>query len=74
MTSAGNGGARRIEPDGEIVTENEIDNETPSNKRRNWNGQAQFALLKRRVTGELAEMEEEDINRECMNLPASHSG
>jgi hypothetical protein len=47
MTSAGNGGAGRVEQeDGETVTENESEDETPSKKRREWNGNAQFTLLK----------------------------
>ncbi len=44
------------------------EDETPSKKRRQWNGRAQFTLLKRWVTGERAEMEEVDINREMYEL------
>jgi hypothetical protein len=72
MTSAqaGNGVAGRVEPDGETVTENVSEDETPSKRLHKWNGHAQFMLLKRWATSERAEMEEEDINRVCMHLPA----
>ncbi len=46
-TSAGNSGAGRVELDGKVVTENESGDETPSKKRRKWNGRAEFTLLKR---------------------------
>ncbi len=50
MTSADNGGAGHVEPDGETVTEKESENETPSKKGSKWilwNGSTQFTLLKR---------------------------
>jgi hypothetical protein len=68
MTSAGDGGAGRVEQDGKTVTKNESEDESPSKKRRKRNGLAQFTLLKRWVTGERAEMEEGDINREMYEL------
>jgi hypothetical protein len=45
-----------------------VEDETPSKKRRLRNGSAQFTLLKRWVTGEQANIEEEDINREMYEL------
>jgi hypothetical protein len=68
MTSADNGGAGRVEPDGETVTENESEDEIPVKRQRKRNGRAQYTLLKRWVTGELAEKEEKDIKREMYEL------
>jgi hypothetical protein len=68
MTSAGLGGAGRVKPDGETVTEKETEDVTPSKKRLKWNGRAWITLLKRWVTGKRAEMEEEDMNREMYEL------
>ncbi len=65
MTSAGNGGAGRVELDCETVTENECEDEMSSKKMSKWNGCSQFTLLQRWVTGERTEM---DINRAMYEL------
>ncbi len=68
MTSAVNGEAGRVEPDGKTVTENESEDETPSKKRRKCIGSAQITLLTRWVPDKRAEMEEVDINSEMYEL------
>jgi hypothetical protein len=67
---ARNDGAGQVEPDGsEHESESEVTDEFPSDKRRRkWNGRVEYTLIKTWVTGERAEMEDEDIQREMFEL------
>ncbi len=41
-------------------------------KKRKWNGRIEFMLIKRWVTGEKADMDSEDIEREFFSLAPLH--
>jgi hypothetical protein len=63
----GNGRAGHSESDGQMDSENDSD-EDQQDKKRKWNGMKVFTLMKRWVTGEKAEMESENIERELFEL------
>lgn len=48
--------------------EEESDDEPVRKARRKWNGKAEDSLIKLWVTGERAEMEQEDIDRELFEV------
>ena len=58
-------GAELVESDDEEI---ETDQPPDDNPRRKWNGKADFELIKRCVTGERAEMEPDDIEREMFKI------
>ncbi len=65
----GNGGACRVDPDGQMEPEDDDSYDLQVAKpKRKWNGRMQWTLMKRWVTGEKAEMEQEDIDRELFEL------
>ena len=67
----GNGGAVRVQSNGEGDTDSEDSEEEQGGKvKRTWNGRAEYTKMKRWVTGERlgAEMESEDIDRELFEL------
>ena len=65
----GNGGAGRVEPDGESDSDSEDSDDHPiATPRRTWNDKAEYTMVKRWVTGERAEMEPEDIDRELLEF------
>ena len=65
----GNGGAGRVDPDGQMNSESDDSDEPQSAmSKRKWNGREAWTMMKRWVTGEKAEMEPEDIERELFKL------
>ena len=67
--STGNGGAGRVDPDGQTESDdNDSDAQQVAKPRRKWNGRMEWTLMKRWVTGEKAEMDQEDIEREWFEL------
>jgi hypothetical protein len=49
-------------------SDNDSDEPTAAKPERKWNGRMTWTLMKRWVTGEQAEMEQEDIDRGYSNL------
>ncbi len=67
--SIGNDWAGRVDPDGQMESDdNDSDAQQVAKPRRKWNGKMEWTLMKRLVTGEKAEMEQEDIDRELFEL------
>jgi hypothetical protein len=65
----GNGGAGRVDPDGEMNSDLEDSDEQQSAmSKRIWNGRESWTMIKRWVTGEQAEMDQDDIDREFFEL------
>jgi hypothetical protein len=65
----GNGGAGHSESDAQMDSENDSDeDQQDGDKKRKWNGRREFTLMKRWVTGEKAEMDSEDVERELFEL------
>ena len=65
----GNAGAGRSESDSEKDAPEASDDDLPvDTRKRKWNGRMEFTLIKRWVTGEKAEMDSEDIEREVFEL------
>ena len=58
-------GAELEESDDEEIGTDELPDD---NSRRKWNGKADFELIKRWVTGERAEMEPDDVEREMFEI------
>ncbi len=61
---AGNGGAGRVDPDGQ----DDSDTQQVAKTKRKWNGKIEWTLMKRWVTGEKEEMDQEGIDRELFEL------
>ena len=67
--STGNGGAGRVDPDGQMESDDDdSDAQQVAKPKRKWNGKMEWTLMKRWVTGEKAEMDQEDIDRELFEL------
>jgi hypothetical protein len=68
----GNGGACRVDPDGQMESEDDDSDDLQVAKPK-WkgNGRMEWTLMKRWVTGEKAEMEQEDIDRELFELASA---
>ena len=67
--STGNGGAGRVEPDGQMESDDDdSDAQQVAKPKRKWNGKMEWTLMKRWVTGEKADMDQEDIERELYEL------
>ena len=70
--STGNGGDRgagRVDPDGHMESkDDDSDDLQVAKPKRKWNGKMEWTLMKRWVTGEKAEMEQEDTDRELFKL------
>jgi hypothetical protein len=64
----GNDGAAHAESDAENASDSDEDLEPEKKRQRNWFGRTEFTLIKRWVTGEKAEMDSEDIERELFQL------
>jgi hypothetical protein len=59
----GNGGACRVDPDGQMESKDDDSHDLQVAKpERKWNGRMEWTVMKRWVTGEKAEMEQEDID------------
>ncbi len=62
--STGNGGAGRVDPDGQMESEDDDSDDLQVAKpKRKWNGKMGWTVMKQWVTGQKAEMEQEDIDR-----------
>jgi hypothetical protein len=62
--STGNGGGGRVNPDGQMESEDDDSYDLQVAKpKRKWNGKMEWTLRKQWVTSEKAEMEQEDIDR-----------
>ncbi len=60
----GNGGGCLVNPYGQMESEDDDSYDLLVAKpKRKWNGRMEWTLMKRWVTGEKAEMEQEDIDR-----------
>ena len=65
----GNGGAGRVDPDGHMNSASEDSDEPQSlMSKQKWNGRESWTMIKRLVTGEQAEMDQDDIDRELFEL------
>jgi hypothetical protein len=69
--ATGNGGAGRVDLDGQ--TESKDDDDDPhdlqvAKPKRKWNCKMEWTLMKQWVTGQKAEMEQEDLDRELFEL------
>jgi hypothetical protein len=65
----GNGGAGRVDPDGQMNSDSEDSDEPQSAMtKRKWNGRESWTMIKRWVTGEQAEMDQDDIDRDLFEL------
>ena len=65
----GNGGASHSESDGQMDSENDSDGDLQdSKKKRKYRGSREYTLMKRWVTGDKAEMDPDDIERELFEL------
>jgi hypothetical protein len=65
----GNGGAGRVDPDGQINSDSDdLDEPQSAMSKRKWNGREAWTMMKRWVTGEQAEMDQDDIDRELFEL------
>ncbi len=67
----GNGGAGRVNPDGHTSMESKDDDSNDlqvAKPKQKWNGKMEWTLMKQWVTGQKAEMEQEDIDRELFKL------
>ena len=59
----GNGGACQVHPDGQMESEDDDSDDLQVAKpKQKWSGRMEWTLMKRCVTGEKAEMEQEDID------------
>jgi hypothetical protein len=62
--STGNGGADRVDPDGQMESEDDDSDDLQVAKpKRKWNGK-----MRQWMTGQKAEMEQEGIDRELFEL------
>ncbi len=59
----GSEGASQDDQNGQLDSDDSSDSDLRVTKKRKWNGMAEWNLIKRWVTGEKAEMAEEDIQR-----------
>jgi hypothetical protein len=67
--STGNGGAGQVDLDGQMESEDDDSDDLQVAKPKwKWNGKMEWTLMKRWVTGEKAEVEQEDIDRELFEL------
>ncbi len=67
--STGNGGAGRVNPDGQMESGDDDSYDLQVAKPKwKWNGKMEWTLMKQWVTGQKAEMEQEDIDRELFEL------
>ena len=67
--ATGNGGAGRVDPDGQMNSESDDSDEQQSAmSKRKWNGRESWTMIKRWVTGEQAEMDQDDIDRDLFEL------
>ncbi len=67
--STGNGGAGRVDLDCQMESDDDDSYDLQVAKpKRKWNGKMEWTLMKRWVTGQKAEMEHEDIDRELFEL------
>ena len=65
--ATGNSQAGRVGPDGQMDSEDDnADDCQVAKPKRKWNGRMEWTLMKRWVTGEKAEMDQEDIDRELL--------
>ncbi len=69
----GNGGACRVDPDGQMNSDSEDSDEPQSamtKRNLKWNGRESWTMIKRWVTGEQAqaEMDQDDIDRDLFEL------
>jgi hypothetical protein len=67
----GNGGACRVDLDGQMNSDSEDSNEQQSlMSKQKWNGRESWTMIKRWVTGhgEQAETDQDDIDRELFEL------
>ena len=63
-TCNGHCGACRVDPDGQMESEDDDSDALQVAKpKQKWNGKIEWTLMKRWVTGEKAEMEQEDIHK-----------
>ncbi len=67
--STANGGAGRVDPDGQMESEDDdSDHLQVAKLKGKWNGKMEWTLMKRWVTGEKAEMEQEDVDIDLFEL------
>ncbi len=69
--ATGNGGACRVDPVGQMNSSSDSeDSDEPQSamSKRKWNGRESWKMIKRWVTGEQAEMDQDDIDRELFEL------
>ncbi len=67
--STGNGGACLVDLDGQMESKDDDSYDLQFAKpKRKWNGKMECTLMKRWVTGQKTEMEQEDIDRELFEL------
>ncbi len=67
--STGNGGAGRVDPDGQMESDDDdSDAQQVAKPRRKRNGKMEWTLMKRWVTGEKVEMVQEDNDRKLFEL------
>ena len=65
----GNGGAGRVDPDGQMNSDSEDSDEPQSAmSKRKWNGRESWTMITRWVTGEHAKMDQDDIDRELFEF------
>ncbi len=61
--ATGNGGAGRVDPDGQMNYDLEDSDEPQSAmSKRKWNSRESWTMINRWVTGEQAEMDQDDID------------
>jgi hypothetical protein len=67
--STGNGGAGRVDPDGQMESKDDASDDLQVAKPKlKWNGKMEWTPMKRWATGQKAEMEQEDIDRELFEF------
>ncbi len=67
--ATGNGGTGRVDPDGQMNSDSEDSDEPQSAmSKRKWTGRESWTMVKHWVTGEHAEMDQDDIDRELFEL------
>ena len=67
----GNGGAGRVDPDGQMNSDSEDSDEPQSLiSKRKWNGRESWTMIKRWVSGhgKQSKMDKDDIDRELVEL------
>ena len=67
--ATGNGGAGRVDPDGQMNSDSDdLDEPQTAMSKRKWNGRESWTMIKRWVTGEQAELDQDDIDRELFEI------